>query len=93
MEKMTKTLIICEKPTAAVKIASALAEKPEKKELNGVSYYEFERDGKQIIVVPALGHLFTLKNLKPMRDYPIYDIDWVPAYKADRKAKRTQVFV
>lgn len=91
---MTKTLIVCEKPTAAVKIATALAEKkPKEKELNGVSYYEFERDGKQTVVVPALGHLFTLKNLKPMREYPIYDIDWVPTYEADRKAKRTQVFV
>jgi len=91
---MTKTLIVCEKPTAAVKITTALAEKkPKKRELNGVPYYEFERDGKQMVVVPALGHLFTLKNLKPMRDYPIYDIDWVPAYVADREAKRTQVFV
>jgi len=91
---MTKTLIICEKPTASVKIATALAEKkPRKRELNGVSYYEFERDGRQMVVVPALGHLFTLKNLKPMRDYPVYDIDWVPAYVVDRKAKRTQVFV
>jgi len=91
---MTKTLIVCEKPTAAVKIATALAEKkPKERELNSVPYYEFERDGKQMVVVPALGHLFTLKNLKPMRDYPIYDIDWVPAYVADREAKRTQVFV
>ncbi len=91
---MAKTLIICEKPTATVKIATALAEKrPKKGELNGVPYYEFERGGKQMVVVPALGHLFTLKNLKPMRDYPVYEIDWVPTYEADRKAKRTKVFV
>ncbi|MDI6642782.1 MAG: DNA topoisomerase I [Candidatus Hodarchaeaceae archaeon] len=91
---MAKTLIVCEKPTAAAKIATALAEKkPKKGELNGVPYYEFERDGKQMVVVPALGHLFTLKNLKPMREYPVYDIDWVPTYKVDRKAKRTEVFV
>jgi DNA topoisomerase-1 len=91
---MTKTLIVCEKPTAAVKIATALTEKkPKKRELNGVPYYEFERDGRQVVVVPALGHLFTLKNLRPLRDYPVYDIDWVPTYEADRKAKRTQFFV
>ncbi len=91
---MTKTLIICEKPTATVKIATALAEeRPKKGELNGVPFYEFEREGNQMVVVPALGHLFTLKNLRPMRDYPIYEVDWVPTYKADRKAKRTQVFV
>ncbi len=90
---MGRTLIICEKPTAAGKIASALATKrPSKQELNGVPYYEFERDGKEMIVVPALGHLFTLKNLKPMHDYPFYDIDWVPTYEANRRAERARAF-
>ena len=90
---MGKTLIVCEKPSAAVKIASALAErKPAKLELNGVPYYEFTREGKEMVVVPALGHLFTLKNLRPMRDYPVYDIDWVPTYKVDRRAARTRAF-
>ncbi len=43
-DDLGKTLIVCEKPSAAVKIASALAEKrPEEGELNGVPYYEFER--------------------------------------------------
>jgi DNA topoisomerase-1 len=91
---MTKTIVVCEKPTAAAKIASALADgKPKKGEINGVPYYNLERDGKQLTVVSALGHLFTLKNTKPMRDYPIYDIDWVPTYKADKKAFRTKVFI
>ncbi len=90
---MTKTLIVCEKPTAALKIAGALAEKrSEKGEVKGVPYYEFERDGTKMAVVSALGHLFTLKNLKPMRDYPIYEIDWMPSYKVDPRAKRTEVF-
>jgi len=89
-----KTLIVCEKPSAAVKIASALApERPEEGEFNGVPYYEFERGGGRMVVVPALGHLFTLKNLKPIRDYPVYDIDWMPAYEVDRRAGRTKVFV
>jgi len=91
---MAKTFIICEKPSAAAKIAAALAEKkPAKKELNGAPYYEFERDDKQIIVSSALGHLFTLKNLRPMKEYPIYDIGWMPTYKVDKKAARTRPFV
>lgn len=90
---MGRTLIICEKPTAAGKIASALAEKrPSKQELNGVPYYEFEREGMKMLVVPALGHLFTLKNLKPMHDYPFYDIDWVPTYEVNRRAERARAF-
>lgn len=89
-----RTLIICEKPSAAAKIASALAEKrPKKEELNGVPYYQFRQGGKELVVVPALGHLFTLKNVKPMHDYPTYDIKWVPAYEADKRAGRSKAFV
>jgi len=91
---MVKTFIICEKPSAAAKIATALAEeKVAKKELNGAPYYEFKRDGKQVIVSSALGHLFTLKNLRPMKEYPVYDVDWMPTYKVDKKAARTKPFV
>lgn len=90
---MGKSLIICEKPTAAAKIASALARNsPKKLEANGVAYYEFERDGKQVVVVPALGHLFTLKNLKPMHDYPFYEVDWAPIYEVDKKAEQARRF-
>ena len=54
---MGKTFIVCEKPSAAVKIASALApERPKEGEFNGVPYYEFERGGGRMVVVPALGH-------------------------------------
>jgi len=90
---MARTLIICEKPTAAEKIAAALAKKrPSKQELNGVPYYEFERDGKKMTVISVLGHLFTLKNLKPMHDYPVYDIDWVPTYEVNKRAERSRAF-
>jgi len=90
---MARTLIICEKPIAAGKIAAALAKKrPSKQELKGVPYYEFERDGKKMTVISVLGHLFTLKNLKPMHDYPVYDIDWVPTYEVSKRAERSRAF-
>ena len=55
-DDLGKTLIVCEKPSAAVKIASALAAKrPRKGDFNGVPYYEFERGGGRMVVVPALG--------------------------------------
>ncbi len=89
-----KTLIVCEKPTAASKIAIALGGKRAvRQELNDVPYYELELDGRKMVVVPALGHLFTLKNVKPMRDYPVYDVDWVPTYSVDKKAAKSRVFV
>ncbi|WP_457613787.1 DNA topoisomerase I [Methanocaldococcus sp.] len=73
-------LIICEKPSVAKKIANALG-KPKKKSIDGVPYYELERDGKKIIVASAVGHLFTLveKENNEFGKYPVFNIKWVPA--------------
>ncbi|ACV24546.1 DNA topoisomerase I [Methanocaldococcus fervens] len=73
-------LIICEKPSVAKKIANALG-KAKKKSIDGVPYYELERDGKKIIVASAVGHLFTLveKENKEFGTYPVFDVKWVPA--------------
>ncbi|AEF96326.1 DNA topoisomerase I [Methanotorris igneus] len=73
-------LIICEKPSVAKKIAEALG-KPKKKSIYGVPYYELERNGKKILVASAVGHLFTLVEKKEGKfgEYPVFDIDWVPA--------------
>ncbi|WP_456396260.1 DNA topoisomerase I [Thermococcus sp.] len=79
------TLIIAEKPNVARKIAYALAEgKPVRKTLNGVSYYEFNRDGKRVIVAPAVGHLFTLAPKTRVYGYPIFEVEWVPVYVAEK---------
>ncbi|GAB6102092.1 DNA topoisomerase I [Thermococcus atlanticus] len=79
------TLIIAEKPNVARKIAYALAEgKPVRKTLNGVSYYEFNRDGKRVIVAPAVGHLFTLAPKTKVYGYPIFEVEWVPVYVAEK---------
>ena len=79
------TLIIAEKPTVARKIAYALAEgKPVRKTMNSVPYYELSRDGKRIIVAPAVGHLFTLAPKTKVYGYPIFDIEWVPVYAAEK---------
>ncbi len=91
---MGKTLVISEKPSAAAKIAGAISNGDSvEKELNGVPYYEFSRDGEEIVVVPALGHLFTLKNTKPMKDYPMYEVEWVPKYEANNTSGDSEPFV
>ncbi|XRO76689.1 DNA topoisomerase I [Methanocaldococcus sp. 10A] len=73
-------LIICEKPSVAKKIANALG-KAKKKSIDGVPYYELERDGKKIIVASAVGHLFTLveNENKEFGSYPVFDVKWAPA--------------
>ena len=78
-------LVICEKPSVAEKIAHALgrAGHVERKSIYGVSYYEVERDGVQLIVVSAVGHLYTLHETKGGRGYPAFDIEWAPNYEVD----------
>jgi len=83
------TIIIGEKPDAAFRIATALAEKglKGKKSRYGVQYWEFQRDGKEYIVVAAVGHLFNLKQTTRHQGYPVIDnIGWVPSFKAAKKS-------
>ena len=89
------TLIITEKPDAAQRIASALdkKEKAKKTEDNGVPYYVANRD-KEIVVVPALGHLYTVAEERRGRNYyPVFSFKWVPRYAAERGAKQIRVWV
>jgi len=83
------TLIVTEKPDAANRIATALDEhgKPKKSVQNGVPYYEAYRNGN-IVVVPALGHLYTITSKQKKRNYPVFDYHWVPRYQAEKKAGR-----
>jgi DNA topoisomerase-1 len=89
------TLIITEKPDAAARIASALdeGEKPRRVLDHGVPYFEAHRDG-DLVVVPALGHLYTVAGERTGRgDYPVFEYKWVPLYMAERGAKRTRVWL
>jgi DNA topoisomerase-1 len=82
------TIIVCEKPDACTHIAQALAEKDLKKKQSkyGVDYYEFDRNGKKHIAVAAVGHLFNLKQTDKGWNYPIFNADWMPSFKAIKKS-------
>jgi DNA topoisomerase-1 len=90
------TLIVTEKPDAAFRIATALdANGNAKRALkNGVPYYQAYRNG-EILVVPALGHLYTVAAAKKKgkRGYPIFDYEWVPRYEAEKGANRIRVWL
>ena len=76
-------LIVTEKPNASKKIAEALSEgKIEKVTRNGAAYYRITRKGKEILVVPAAGHLFILgeKNSGVRWSYPVFDLEWKPIF-------------
>jgi DNA topoisomerase-1 len=84
------TLIVAEKPDAANRIAQALdvSGKAIRLTENGVSYYVAER-GERILVVPALGHLYTVASAtKAHNQYPVFDFKWVPRHEAERGARR-----
>ena len=70
-------LIITEKPQAAMKIADALGNS-EKRNFQGVPYYEVDRNGKKLVVACAVGHLFTLKQISS--GFPAFEIKWVPNF-------------
>ena len=83
-------LILCEKPDAAMRISRALDEKgkPQKKRSDAVPYYEAYRNGKRLLVVSALGHLYTVAPKIISREvFPVFDFAWVPKYEAERDAK------
>ena len=89
---MSHTLIICEKPSAAKAVAEALSDGKPKKIGEKAYYFEFEKDGKDFVVVPAVGHLFTLKQTTKGWAYPAFDVEWVPSFTASRGAKFTEEY-
>ncbi len=91
---MGQVLVICEKPTAARRIAEALDDRGKPKAFRemDVPYYISRRGDREFVVVSALGHLFTLAQSSGSWTYPVFDIKWVPAYTVD-KSSRTKNFV
>lgn len=88
-------LIITEKPSAAKRIAEALDSKhtPKENTDGGVPYYTVRRD-RDIIVVPALGHLYTVAEEKKEKgNYPFFNYKWVPRNLADKKAKHIRKII
>lgn len=84
---MSYTLIIAEKPSAAKRIAEALAKgKVFIKKKRGIYYYIFYRKEKKHVVVPAVGHLYKLSPKNKGWTYPIFDLEWVESYKVDKKS-------
>ncbi len=92
---MTKTLIICEKPSQAKKVAESLADKKATKNVNlGVSYYTLTHQGTPITVVCAVGHLYNLKETGGKGwTYPVYDLEWKPSYEIRKDAAFTKPYI
>lgn len=77
-------LVITEKPQAALKIATALGDATQVNQ-KGISYYKVKREGTEIIVACAVGHLFTLKQDSVGAHVPTFEISWAPNYMVRKK--------
>ncbi len=92
---MPYELIIAEKPSAMVKIAKALATgKPIKETSGKLSYYRITIGKKDAVVASSVGHVYGLaeKNKKKW-SYPVFEVEWRPAYEVSRNAKYTKPYL
>jgi len=94
-DRLSKVLIISEKPSAARRIAEALDEHstPDEIKKGRVSYYECRNDGNTLLVAYALGHLFDLRQSEKGWKYPRLSTEWVPKYEVNKKAAGTKPII
>jgi DNA topoisomerase I len=86
------TLIVCEKPDAAARVARALDDDgdPGRIDTRGVPVYESHTRQETILVCSALGHLYAVdpKSDASRRFYPVWDFEWKPKHLIDKKSAR-----
>ena len=90
---MSYELIISEKPQAAQKIAEALGSAQKLRE-GGVNYYQVTRNGKNILVASAVGHLYGLgEKGGESWTYPVFETEWKPTWKTSKDAAYTKDYL
>lgn len=91
---MTYQLIICEKPSAADKISSALADgRARRRQINGVPTWWLERGGREIVVVSAVGHLYTVDQDVQSREFPVFSLDWYPVPTVEKRRRKDLAWI
>ncbi len=88
-------LIIAEKPSVALRVALSLGDtQPKRYNVNGVGYFEVDNGMDTLFIVAAAGHLFTLQQKdKEKKELPIFDIEWIPSYKANESSYFTKKYL
>jgi len=94
---MKQTLIICEKPDAALRMAEALSEsgKASKREKHGAPYYQIDTKDERIIVCSAIGHLYQVdtKGSSERHYYPVWDFAWKPKYQVEKGQRKQELWL
>lgn len=83
------SLIVCEKPDAARKVAAALSEEGIRSSVRGgVEVLTFRRSGTDYVVCSALGHLYGVADaFKTRETYPVFDLDWFPSHLVSDRSR------
>ena len=92
---METTLIVTEKPDAALHVAEALAtnEAPKRINVDGVPFFELRLNSQRILVCSAIGHLYVVAAKESGRQYPVWDFVWKPKYLAERGRRRQEKWI
>jgi DNA topoisomerase I len=85
-------LVICEKPDAARRVADALADNGVNSVMvGGVQVFVLAHGDRSYVVCSALGHLYAISDSFRRREtYPVFDLEWYPAYLVDKDAKNVE---
>ena len=75
------TLVICEKPDAARRVADALSGGTSRSEqVSGTAVFRFSRAGEDFAVCSAQGHVYGVSDPSDERAvYPVFDVEWYPS--------------
>lgn len=81
------TLVICEKPDAAKRVADALsAGTGENTLVEGVQVHNFTWNGEEFMVCSAQGHVYGVSDPVAERTvYPVFDVEWFRTDLVDEK--------
>ena len=103
-EQERYSLVICEKPAAALRIAQALGTASLRKasledvqghhkrikSLKTLVFKATDINGTQFVICSAIGHLYGLADPKNNRSvYPVYDVKWVPIIRRTGARRKT----
>ncbi|MDV3278286.1 MAG: DNA topoisomerase I [Nitrososphaerales archaeon] len=72
------TLVVCEKPDAARRVADALSDgAPSSAMIEGVQTFRFRRGAEELVVCAAQGHVYAVSDPFAERSvYPVFDVEW-----------------
>ena len=81
---MTK-LVLAEKPKVASKIAESFGDYETEKH-HGVTNYHVSVKNQNLIISPAVGHIFNLEDTSEEWSYPVLESEWKPIFEVNDSA-------